>query len=67
MSHESFVVIEPRTDGACVAFHAAFDDGFVAAVGDDVLPMLHENLLHITAFGKDHKARSVAVETVDGM
>ncbi len=67
MCHKAFVVVEPRADGTCVTFHPSLDHGLIAAVGDDFLPMLHENLLHITAFGKDHEARGVAVETMNRM
>ncbi len=67
VGHEALVVVEPRADGAAVALHAALDDGLVAAVEDEVLPVVDERFLHIAPLGKEHQSRGVAVETVDGV
>ena len=64
---EHAVVGEPTLHGALVFFHLSLANGDVAAVGDDFLPVLHEDLLDVAAFGKKEEARGFAVEAVNSV
>lgn len=67
IGHEGLVVFEPRLHGALSRFEAAFQDGHIAAVIDFLFPVLFERHRYFFVFGKEHQARGVAVESVDGM
>ena len=62
-----FVVLEPRLDGAVLAFHLASDNGDITAVEDDLVPVLFQDLGDLDALGVHHQAAGVAIEAVHGV
>ena len=60
-----FVVLEPALDGASLRGQLARDDRYVAAVIDDVMPLLLKNLGNLQIFGIHHQTAGFAIQAMD--
>ena len=56
---------EPGVDNALVFLHLAGHNGHVAAVEDNLVPVVAQGVLRLLVLGKHHQTGRVAVEAVD--
>ena len=61
------IVLQPRGYRAIVLFHDATEQGYIAAVIDDVVPVVLKDLLGLNVLCVDHQATCVAVKTMNHM
>ena len=62
-----FVVLEPRVNRTALLLHLSAEHSHIAAVIDDVVPVLFEHLPYLHALGINHQSARVTVEAMNHM
>ena len=59
-----FVVFQPIGNGALFVWKLSGNQSYVSSVGDDVTPIVFQNLFRLYGFSVNKKSRSVSVQSV---